>query len=198
MDIFWVFWMLIGILFVMAVGCFIQPVIFQLVRSIVGYLWQEVKTFVYDLHHKAFGEPANLHIRFVPIDADAVNAPKNGWSFADCPASVWVRRKFNNTLELEVGNFEEKCVWYCYPSVDFFVGKKTGRVKKLIVKYRHIRSRGQWFRHSCGTTDWPKYFTSVVMAHLEVLKFSQRKRSHHPTLIGRIFKSYGENFFQEV
>lgn len=195
---FWMFWIGMGVLLVFALLCFWQPVIFLVMRNFFLFLFQEIKGSIWALHLKVFGEPANINVRMVPIDAGSVNPEKNGWSYADCPASVWVRRKVNNTTEIEVGTFEEPYTWYCYPCMDFCIGKHSGRIKKIIVKQRYIRGRGQWFRHSCGQTEWPKYFTSVVMAHIEVLKFTQRIRSHHPTLIARIFKQYGENFFQEV
>lgn len=193
-----IFWLIFGIALVLAVLSFVNPAIRILVKNFLFFVETEIKGWFYNLHEAVFGPVPTANIRPVPIDAAVVNSPKNGYTYADCPGSVWVRCKVNFTLDVEVGGFQEKCMWYCWPGVEFHVGKQTGRIKRVIVKYRYLRNRGQFFRNACGETEWPKYFTSVVLAHIEVLKFSQRNRSHHPTLIGRIFKHYGENLFQDV
>jgi len=190
------FWL--GLLvFCLFVVCFFSSAVRRVVLLALSFLGTEIRELCYRTHGGLF-QVENVGVRPVPIDSSLVNAPKNGWCFAGCPATVWVRRKIDNTTELEFGDFDERCMWYCWPGVDFYAGKKSGRIKLILVKHDYVRNRGQWFRKTCGPTEWPKYFTSVVLAHIEVFKFSQQVRSHNPTLISRICKQYGENFFQEA
>jgi hypothetical protein len=196
-EVFRYCWILASIILIFAILAF-TPTSLSIVKNFLFFLAYEIKASLYTVYSWLSLYPTGTLIRFVPIDASLVNTPKNGWSFANCPNCVWLRWRLHNCLEIEVGSFQESCTWYCYPCMDFCIGKSSGRIKKIIVKYQYIRNRGQWFRTACGETDWAKYFTSVTLAHIEILKFSQRKRSHHPTLVSRIFKQYGENFFQEV
>jgi hypothetical protein len=170
--------------------------IFLIVKNVMFDLWFEIKSFVYSIFEAWRVPAAVVSAHTVNVDTTLVNPVKNGVQYQDCPLVVYVTRRVNRTVEIEFGglNFENG-IWYSFPSVSFYVGSRTGRIKEIWLDYAWVNTRGNWFRNACGTTDWPKYYTSVVLAHLEVLKFNQRRRSHHPTVISRVFKQYGEQIF---
>lgn len=156
-----------------------------------------IRTWVYRTKI-AFFEPDAISTRNIHIDNGLINSPRKGYSFAGCPHQIIVKNLINNTISIHFSDWDEPNRWYYYPSVSFCTGRMSGRLKYVIVKYQDIRRRGQFFRLGCDATDWPKYFTSTVLAHLEALKFRQHRRSHHPTLVSRIFKHYGEQIFQDM
>ncbi len=156
----------------------------------------ELQIAKYQLRDAMFGRVPDVSVRTIPINGAMLNDKRV--VIADCPANVVVRRKSNRTLSIVTGTFGEKCYWMHWPCISFQVGIQTGRVRSLIVRYDKIRKLGSFFRHGCPDTEWKKYLTSVVTAHVEVLKFSQRRKCRHPALISRIFKHYGDQIFDEV
>jgi len=198
----WIFlFCLFGLLVVAGVGLFIfnlWSTVFTFTSNFLSLTWGFIKALCGIIMFKLFGPVPNITVRHLPIDQELVNPLKQGFKVQHCPPSIIVRRKVNQTLEVEIDQLNELCSWYSFPSVKFCVGRSSGRIAKLIICYNHIYNRGSWFRIACGQTDWAKYYGSIISAHIEVLKFSQRKRSHQLGVVGRIFKNYSTNIFEEV
>lgn len=115
-----------------------------------------------------------------------------------CPPSITIYKNNNRTIEVCMNLLGEPCYWHNMSCISFKIGMSTGRIHAVYVRYEMIRKFGANLRIGFGNTDWEKYFSSVVMAHIEVLKFSQWKKNRHPILISKIFKVYAEDIFQEA
>lgn len=86
---------------------------------------------------------------------------------------------------------EELFYWDNYQGISFAIGLHSGDVERVRLDISYLSDRGQWIRNG-GQTEWPKYYNSIIMAHLEVLKYAQKKKCRQLSAVHRIFRHYGE------
>jgi hypothetical protein len=143
--------------------------------------------------------PTIVSIYYVNIDQEMVNPERAGFRYTHCPHVITVKKRLDGRLWVDFGDpIFETVRWYKYPCVTFRVGSSSGFIKTAIIDYKVIHTKGKFFCHTCANPEWTKYMSSVVQAHIEVLKFGMSRRSRYPQLTGRIFKHYGDSIFQGI
>lgn len=144
-----------------------------------------------------FGPVPILNQYNVQVNPEIINTRGN---IPHCPNLITVQRLGNQTLKVVFNSVPERTQLVRFRGVTFEIGRAHGRVKNVVIDYPYIRNRGVFLRQGCGETEWRQFISSVVQAHLEVLKFylPQHKRTRHPILVSRIFRNYADPIFQEV
>ena len=139
------------------------------------------------------------HLMFIHPDAEFIDDP-NLLEKTYMPTRIKVAERASGASDYFIdittpAPTSGPMVWYHWPCVEIGVSRFGKFVKRIKVKRRAILERGKKVRKS--ECEPAKYVNSVVLAHLEVLKFSlPADECYHATLVSKIFRNYGEGIFK--
>lgn len=83
----------------------------------------------------------------------------------------------------------------------FTLDKKTGRIQRIDLDVEELKETAIWQRFPAQAPEnWAVFIASLLIAHIEVLKFSQDRdsRTHSHSAVERIIRNYSETIFEEV
>ncbi len=139
------------------------------------------------------------------VNQEIVNPPKEKdgriYQFVNCPNLLRAYSLSNRWYGIQLvitPDEQERTYWVRSSVIKFLLGVKTGTIYEIHVDVPKIQQRGRYFFTGCEEPDWPLYITSVILAHLETLKFSQNKPSGHPVLVCKIIRNYSPQIFEEL
>jgi hypothetical protein len=135
-----------------------------------------------------------LVTKSINLNTELLAAGCNSLKF---PNNIKVHRLVGGQIESVIASPNELFTWQHYQGISFAVALSSGEIERVRIDADYLAERGQWIRNG-GQTEWPKYYNSIVMAHLEVLKYAQKKKSRQLSAVHRIFRHYGEEIFMWI
>jgi len=109
------------------------------------------------------------------------------------PNNIRVHKFREGIYDIEIKRSGKLFNWHNFQGLSFAITISTGEIERIRIDTGYVWGRGAWLRNG-SQTEWPKYYNSVVMAHIEVLKFSGQK-TRQLSVVHRIFKHYGQDIF---
>jgi hypothetical protein len=132
-----------------------------------------------------------INTKSINLNKEMLAAGCNALTF---PNALKVHRLRGDKIDIVIKPPEELFYWDHYQGISFAIGLTSGEVERVRLDTSYLSDRGHWIRNG-GQTEWPKYYNSIVMAHIEVLKYSQKKKCRQLSAVHRIFRHYGEEIF---
>lgn len=132
-----------------------------------------------------------INTKSINLNKEMLAAGCNALKF---PNTLKINRLVGDKIDIVIKPIDEMFYWDHYQGISFAIGLTTGEVERIRLDTAYLNDRGHWIRNG-GQTEWPKYYNSIVMAHIEVLKYAQRKKCRQLSAVHRIFRHYGEEIF---
>jgi hypothetical protein len=132
-----------------------------------------------------------INTKVINLNKELLAAGCNALKF---PNTLRINRLSGDKIDIIIKSPEELFYWDHYQGMSFAIGLMSGEVERIRLDTSYLSDRGHWIRNG-GQTEWPKYYNSIVMAHVEVLKYAQKKKNRQLSAVHRIFRHYGEEVF---
>lgn len=168
--------------------------------SIFGEVWMGLcgigrllSCFVNIINMAKYSESI-INTKSINLNKEMLAAGCNALKF---PNALKINRLRGDKIDIIIKPPEELFYWDHYQGISFAIGLASGEVERIRLDTAYLSDRGHWIRNG-GQTEWPKYYNSIVMAHVEVLKYSQKKKCRQIAAVHRIFRHYGEEIFAWV
>lgn len=168
----------------MLIFAFISIMLLVLVAFFYEVLYVEIKHIGYNIF-EFFYKPKLISQQIIPIQELEIHT------------DIWIAKRSNGTLCVNFWNLSQPCRWVKIGCVSFYIGKITGIIKDICIDYPVLKSNGSVFRKN-QETDWTKYYTSIILAHIEVLKFSYPWYNGYNKNIIDLIKKHGDKIFSSI